>query len=287
MNVWAHVACVYDSTTQTQQLWLNGVLDASRWASPYLGTSGNTLIGAISYSSSLYSFNGYIDQVRYTARVKNSTELLNDASQYVYYSFDGGSIIDNGPNGINATISGTLSSTTGRVNQALQFGSGSYLYYTYAPFYFLGISDQPFSIGLWAKPTGSLAASTLVFVTVPSWCVHFLVMTSSGQLTANLWNGGAMSTNGPTLSLNTWTHIGYTYSYSNGIKLYINGNYQSTTGSFHFSASGVAMYIRLGSDGGSTSCTPGYGGQFTGALDEFYLYKRELTASEIWALANP
>ncbi|CAF1033925.1 unnamed protein product [Rotaria sordida] len=287
MNVWTHVACVYDSATQTLQVWLNGVLDSSRSASPYLGTSGNTLIGAVSYINSPSCFNGYIDQVRYKSRAKNSTELLNDASLYVYYSFDGGSILDNGPNGINATVYGSLSTTTGRVNQALQFGSASYLYYTYAPFYFLGISNQAFSIGLWAKPTGSLAASTLVFVTVSTWCVHFVTMRSSGQLTANLWNGGAIATNGPTFSLNNWVHIGYTYSPSNGIKLYINGNFYSTTGSFSFSASGVPMYITLGSDGGLTHCSPSYGGQFTGALDEFYLYRRELAASEIWALANP
>ncbi|CAF1477293.1 unnamed protein product, partial [Rotaria sordida] len=136
-------------------------------------------------------------------------------------------------------------------------------------------------------PTGSLAASTLVFVTVSTWCVHFVTMRSSGQLTANLWNGGAIAINGPTFSLNTWVHIGYTYSSSNGIKLYINGNFYSTTGSFSFSASGVPMYITLGSDGGLTHCSPSYGGQFTGALDEFYLYRRELAASEIWALANP
>ncbi|CAF4863461.1 unnamed protein product, partial [Rotaria magnacalcarata] len=31
----------------------------------------------------------------------------------------------------------------------------------------------------------------------------------------------------------------------------------------------------------------GYGGPFTGALDEFYIYSRELTAAQILALANP
>ncbi|CAF4753023.1 unnamed protein product, partial [Rotaria magnacalcarata] len=35
MNVWQHVACVYDLTTGTQQVWLNGNLDGSRSASAY------------------------------------------------------------------------------------------------------------------------------------------------------------------------------------------------------------------------------------------------------------
>lgn len=135
---------------------------------------------------------------------------------------------------------------------------------------------------------GSYSAQTLVYVTAASgWCVHFLVTTPSGVLTANSWVGSAMSATGPTLTLNTWTHIGYTYSSTNGIRLYINGNLYSSSGSYTFSASGAPMLIILGGDGGGTSCSPGYGGVFTGGLDEFYLYNRELSAAQIWALANP
>ncbi|CAF4326016.1 unnamed protein product, partial [Rotaria sordida] len=43
-------------------------------------------------------------------------------------------------------------------------------------------------------------------------------MQSTGQLVANGWNGGIVATNGPILPLNTWTHIGYTYSTTNGIR---------------------------------------------------------------------
>ncbi|CAM4848173.1 unnamed protein product [Rotaria magnacalcarata] len=112
-------------------------------------------------------------------------------------------------------------------------------------------------------------------------------MTSTGYITAHLWNSGDVAISGPILPLNTWTHIGYTYSYSDGLHLYINGVIYSSTGSFTYTASGVPMYMLLGSDGGGTSCSPGYGGPFTGALDEFYLYTREITASEVQKLANP
>ncbi|CAM4753814.1 unnamed protein product [Rotaria magnacalcarata] len=288
MNAWSHVACVYDSTTQIQQVWLNGVLDGSRSASPYQGLYGATTIGATFSSGVVAGFNGYIDQVRFESRAKNGTELLNDATLYVYYSFDGGSLVDNGLNGINGTASGSVVSTTGRLNGAVQFSSSSYIYYTYPPFYFLGISNQAFSISLWANPTGSYRASTLVFVQqLPGWCVHFIVMTSTGYITAHLWDGGDVAINGPILPLNTWTHIGYTYSYSDGLQLYINGVIYSSTGSFTYTASGVPMYMLLGNDGGGTSCSPGYGGPFTGALDEFYLYTREITASDVQKLANP
>ncbi|CAF3320413.1 unnamed protein product [Rotaria socialis] len=266
MNAWSHVACVYDSTARIQQVWLNGVLDASRSASPYQGLYGATTIGATFSSGVAAGFNGYIDQVRFESRAKNATELLNDATLYVYYSFDGGSLVDNGINGINGTASGSVVSTTGRLNGAVQFSSSSYIYYTYPPFYFLGISNQSFSISLWANPT---------------------VMNSTGLLSAHLWNGHDITATGSIIPLNSWTHIGYTYSYSNGLRLYINGNLYSFTGSFIFTASGVPMHMILGSDGDGTNCAPGYGGPFTGALDEFYLHTREITASEVQKLANP
>ncbi|CAF1523708.1 unnamed protein product [Rotaria sp. Silwood1] len=288
MSTWHHVAFVYDSTTTMQQVWLDGNLDGSHPASSYDGLWEITTIGATFQLGNASNFNGYIDNVRFEARAKNSTEILNDATLHVYYSFDSGSLIDNGPNGINGTASGNLSSTTGRVNQALQFNSGPYIYYSYTPFYFLGISGYPFSIALWAKPTGSYAQQTLVFVHgSTSWCVHYLVMTSSGQLVASSYNGADVVINGPILSLNIWTHIGYTYSTTNGVRLYINGTQYSTTGSFTFSGSSVPMSIMLGGDAGRTHCTPNYGGVFTGTLDEFYLYRRELTAAQIWTLANP
>ncbi|CAF0812951.1 unnamed protein product [Rotaria sordida] len=271
-----------------QQVWLNGNLDGSRLASAYDGLWEITTIGATFQLGKATGFNGYIDNVRFEARTKNSTEILDDATLHVYYSFDDGSLTDNGPNGINGTASGRLSSTTGRVNQGLQFNSGFYIYYSYNPFYFLGISGYPFSIALWVKPTGSYRQQTLVFVDkLNDWCANLLVITSSGHLVAIGWNDATVAANGPILRLNIWTHVGYTYSTTNGIRLYINGRQYKTTGSFRFVNSGVPMRIILGGNRGLTTCSPGYGGAFTGALDEFYLYRRELTADQIWALANP
>ncbi|CAF3791703.1 unnamed protein product [Rotaria sp. Silwood1] len=217
-NQWNHVACTYDSSTMTQKVWLDGNLDGSHSSSDYSGLSGITTIGATFELGSAATFNGYIDNVRYESRAKNSTEIQNDATLQVYYSFDSSSLIDGGSNGINGTAySGSLSTTTGRVNQAIQFNSGPYISYSYRPFYFLGVSGQSYTMALWAKPTGSYRSQTLVFVGIGgSWCVHFLVTMSSGQLNAVSWMGSSNEVvNGPILTLNTWTHIGYTYSSTN------------------------------------------------------------------------
>lgn len=140
MNRWSHVGCMYDLSTGTQSVWLNGVVDGSRTVSAYQGVSTTTTIGMVSYPMPAnYYFNGYLDQVRYEPRAKSATELLNDATLSAWYSFDGGSLLDGGSNGINLTSSGTVATISGRVNQAVQFSSGSYLYVPYASFYFLGV----------------------------------------------------------------------------------------------------------------------------------------------------
>jgi hypothetical protein len=293
MNIWSHVACVYDLDSMTQQVWLNGVLDGSCSSPAYQGSLADTTIGVtyVTPSGSNF-FNGYLDQMRFSLRAKNSTEILNDASLVVYYSFDGGSVYDNGPNGINATQTGTVTTVSGRVNQAVHLNSSSdsYISPSYRAFYMMGVSNKPFTIALWVQPTDTLAASTIVFVSSsPSgWCVGYITTQSNGQIIVNLWNGASTgSVLGPILSLDTWTHIGYTYSYTNGIQLYINGTLYSTSGTFSCSGSGTPNYVTIGSNLGQNYCAPFYYGFFNGAVDEFYLYCRELTAAEIWALANP
>ncbi len=90
INTWSHVACVYNLATLTQQVWLNGVVDGSKFpAAPYEGSSGTTTIGATFANWPLYSplifcgYIGYIDEVRFTWRAKNVTEFLNGASSSV------------------------------------------------------------------------------------------------------------------------------------------------------------------------------------------------------------
>jgi hypothetical protein len=82
-----------------------------------------------------------------------------------------------------------------------------------------------------------------------------------------------------------------TYSTTNGARLYINGTFVISTGALGYvgSQSSIGNSILLGSPAGNTNCVPAsvVVGQFTGAVDEFKLYARELTATDVLALANP
>ena len=286
---WSHVACVYDLSSQTQTVYLNGAADGRRSAPPYMGSVGHTTIG-VTYLIPPGSnfFNGYLDQMRFSLRAKNATEMMNIASLVTYYSFDNGSLSDNGPNGVNASINGTVLAVAGRVNQGLRFYGNASVGPSYRAFHILGISNHSFSMALWIQPMGNFTPSTIVYVYQESlWCQNVITLQSNRQIYGSYWQGGTVLVPGPLIPWNSWTHVGYTYSSTNGIRLYINGTLYSTSGAFSSQASGNPMYISLGSNFGIQGCSPGHGGYFTGVLDEFYLYSRELTAVQIAALANP
>jgi hypothetical protein len=65
MNVWAHVAFVYDFTNNIKIIYLNGILDTSGASgSAYQGTSGNLNIGYVYVGAATTNFPGYIDKVK-------------------------------------------------------------------------------------------------------------------------------------------------------------------------------------------------------------------------------
>jgi hypothetical protein len=105
INQWYHFAFVYDYTTYTQYIYLNGNLECTHnSAGPFLGNSGAITIGALNNSGGAAPFQywtGYIDQLSYVSRAKTADEILIDATLVAYYSFDNGSFYDSGPNKIN------------------------------------------------------------------------------------------------------------------------------------------------------------------------------------------
>ncbi|CAM4775294.1 unnamed protein product [Rotaria magnacalcarata] len=290
MNKWSHVACVYSFKTQTLQVYLNGILDGSRSSFSFQGSSGDTTIG-VTYAippGSNY-FNGYLDLMQFVSTAKNASDILRDATLMAYYSFDTSLTADNTLNGINTTTSGSPSLVPGRVNQAIQVNPSAYIYTNYSSFPPLGVSNQSHTYSLWVKPTSSYAVSTILFIIAETgWCVSVIAMTASGHIVLNSFADHLISVLGPIIPLNIWTHVGVTYSSSNGFKLYINGIFYSTSGAFNYVAAGTSLYASIGNDLGlGIYCISGSSSGFTGCIDEFFLYSRELTASEILAAANP
>jgi len=72
-NTWYHITFWYDFENQNRRIYVNGVQEAEAAATPYLGTSGNTVIG--SWGTSQW-FRGIIDNVRIYNKALTVEEIL-------------------------------------------------------------------------------------------------------------------------------------------------------------------------------------------------------------------
>lgn len=297
---WYHVAFVYNYETFQQIIYLNGIQEriSSSSSQPYQGQNGTTQIG-VSQSSTTSStyFNGYIDNVRLTTRAKSAAEILDAATLMAYYSFDlPNQSLDRGPNGLHGTRTNTAL-VSGRSNQAIRFTGTNSFFQAYG-FYTLGwgvVSNRPFTIALWINPS-SIASSTIVQISPfqnssfsPAYILNMIGFwavsgTVNGQLVTQLYAWPDVF--GPFLPLNTWTHVAFTYSTTRGNTQYVNGVSVGSTGAVgHNNVYSTIQWLHLGYtfcwSSGYIPCT-GY----QGAVDELYVYNRELSAAEISALAN-
>ncbi|CAF1370636.1 unnamed protein product [Didymodactylos carnosus] len=287
-SVWYHVAFVYNYQTSQQIIYLDGVQDAIRSTSTsYLGTNGTMYFGYSLLLPSNY-FSGYIDNAQLTTRAKSAAEILVDATQVFYYSFDQPNpYYDNGPNRLNATSIQNVASTSGHVGQAVRFTttSSSYIQINYWPS--LGWpSSKPFTFAMWIYAT-SVSGGGLLYT--PPNGISLLGLTNSGQIVAQLQEASPVNiwqaVIGGFIPVNTWKHVACTFSVTNGLILYLNGVSQGSINGIltYYWTSGL-YYIYIGYAGSQAYIVNG--GSFQGTMDEFYAYRRELSATEILALAS-
>ncbi|CAM4926973.1 unnamed protein product [Rotaria socialis] len=292
-NTWYHMGYVYDYSTTTQYVYVNGVLDVSGSPKgPYQGTVGNLTIGTNVVNFPNNYWDGCVDQVSYAALAKNATQVLYEATLTFSYSFEN-NLLDSGTLGINGTGTTIAYSTSGRVNNCLSLLSNpSYVQVT--NLVLLGTVGQPYSFSIWIKPN-TVAGGTIFHVssgtTGLGWCIPMLGFTSSGNVGVQSWNSNSVSITGPAVTTNVWTHLAVTYGPSNGLRLYVNGaQFGSASGSYTYQAAGTPVSLLLGSSlSGLGACASGVitMGQYNGYIDEFELYSRELSAANVYSLANP
>jgi hypothetical protein len=239
-------------------------------------------------------FDGCLDSIAYFGMAKNSTQVLYDATVVAYLPFDFNTLLDSGPLGINGIGTNYSYTSSGRVNQALSLpGSSSYAQIT--GLLRFGTNSWPYSVAIWIYPT-SLAGGTIMHLSTRTdgaqtnaWCLPIMGLSSSGQIAVNSWNGNNIALTGPVLPLNSWTHAVATYSPTDGERLYVNGTLTASSSAYNFAAGGMPMTLTLGSSlSGTGVCNTGtiQMGRFYGSLDEFYVFARELSASEIATLVN-
>jgi hypothetical protein len=121
------------------------------------------------------------------------------------------------------------------------------------------------------------------------WCIPFMGIAANGSVIAQIFNAGAVTIWGPSISMApVWSHIAQTWSPTNGLRLYINNVLVAfQTLDVTYAASGVSNFVTLSNSlNGYNYCAGGALGSYApgplkGDIDDFRLYSRELTASDV------
>ena len=237
---------------------------------------------------------------------RGDCHVYNDATLISYYPFDSTTTSNDYSVYLsNGIASGTTTVSAGRVNQALSFSSNT-AYFQSQSFASTRILSSAFTVSFWIYPTITPTGGSLVHLSSSAngggTCYDLLVFAPSGNLVVQYmtdWGSTMFSFQGPSVSINVWTHITVMYAQSNSILLYLNGVLAAAstqTSGINYHDFVTPMYITLGNfnPAGPTapfSCSNGSipiaSGPYRGWIDEFRLYNRALTMQELCVLANP
>ena len=195
-------------------------------------------------------------------------------------------------------MSTTYSSTSivsGYRNQAISFVGASSSYFQVSGLTSLGISNHAFSITLWIRPqtlSGTLVHLSSSAVGTGSTCFPMLGFAASGAIVAQVLtsSGTVVTATGPILPVSSsWIPVVQTWNAANGLRLYVNNTLMSSVAASTFLGSETTPnYVTLGGClSGCGTCSSGLVGApgfFTGAIDDWRIYSRELSSADVCAL---
>ena len=210
---------------------------------------------------------------------------------YLSYNFNG-NLNDSSGNNRNATQNGTITYTTGRkgiVNTAIQFGSGNIVTPTLP-------ASSVWSLSFWIKTTSTTLVNVLAELSSNfNGKQGFLIDVSDTNTILGKIMAGISSANSNNLKYTNdiindgnWKHIvvilDRSQIVSNEIKIYINNSLKTNltyyNGNTEQSGDFIADKIFIGGRGNTYSLP------YIGLMDDFKLYNRPLTQTEITNLYN-
>lgn len=238
-----------------------------------------------------------------TGVARDTCQIDMDATLFAYYPFDStDTLADYSANLANGIAGGISIIPNGRLNQAISFStSTSYVQIPY--FTSIRTTFQAYTVSLWIMPTVTMTGGSLIHISTTATgggiCYELLAFTGSGVLVAQHLTSNlvAVGIQGPSIIVNTWTHIAMTYSALHGIRLYINGQLiglSSNANTIGWYEGWTPLFATLGniSPLGPTtplncnvSSLPILPGSYTGWMDDLRIYSREITADELCRLA--
>ena len=279
INYWHHVAFVYNYTSQTQIVYLDGVEDGRGTSMVYLGDPYNITIGRESESTGRY-FDGLIDRISILNRAMTADEVLEEATLSAYYAFDNSITKDSGPNeidgygyNVNETSSGGILFTS--MPNASYFEAKSFL--------LLGNSQYEYSFSFWMNPARTHTSGSIIHISSENgWCLCVLGFSADGSIIAqNLYSESVTITASPPPT-DVWTHITLTHS-DDGFELFQNGTIFGEGGPLENTLNESPVALTLGYSDSQTNCSygvivPDY---YSGLIAQFRIYSRNLKPAEI------
>lgn len=231
-----------------------------------------------------------MDHITITKRVKSTCEIHEDATLVACFLFNSARPYDDlGPNSLQTTELSTEIVSSGYSQEAISFNGTSY--FQISSLTGLGTSNQSYSIVLWIRPRTTL--NNIIHVSSNSlgqgWCSNFLSLSTNGSIVASTISDTLISVWGPSIPMYpVWTHVAQTWSQSNDLRLYINGILASVqTTAAGYSASDTSNFMTLGNSLQGADYCPGTAldsqvlALFNGDMDDFRVYSRELSITEI------
>ncbi len=288
---WYNVVMVQDAAAGTSTMYVDGVMVVERaYTKPCSGTTALYMGNADGVS--LNQFYGSLDEVKIYSSAKSAAEVAEAYaadtakadSTVAYWDFEdieGTTLSDKSGNGHNGTISGAVTSVSGRMGDGVQFSeSGDLITVPHSADFNFTETDS-YSISLWMKPTDTAAQQCVINKGRQSsngsynglWVQHNQILYSSG-----FYNDGTSTTyydvRYSTTQANVWYHVVMVQDAELGKSLlYVNGE-----------LAGEKTYTRAvtGTDNLLMGNVWANGSSpFAGILDEVRIEKRAMGSAEV------
>lgn len=288
---WHHIVGTYDINTNKICIYIDGILkNTVNYPSGYTYSShANNIItfgrdSNNNQASDAYFFKGKMNDIRIYDHALSPKEVKElNKGLVLHYKLDNilhNKIYDSSGLGNNGTISGTLTlnDNSPRYNYSTLFNTAKI---STNKDIFFDVNNK-ISISLWIYPISnniSILGST-------QWQFQ-LRLNANNKLYFNQWNSSGgdslYNTSVNNITLNTWTHICYTWDGTN-MKLYINGindsNFTYKNGNTH----STGHLLNIGGD--IYNNNTGGSKYFNGSISDVRIYATILSEDDIKELYN-
>lgn len=198
----------------------------------------------------------------------------------VYYTLNdtSGAVVDSSGNGYNGTNNGATRGVTGKINNAFSFdGADDYVNSTYNPVYDITTS---FSYSFWINSSGT-GAKDIIKADDGDFVGCEL---AEGKAFCHTRIGASHVGVTGTSNVNdsVWHHIAYVYKRNGNMEIWVDGVNEASSSTASQGAINISIPLWFGAGNWLNTITRPYPGK----IDEFGIWNRALTGSEITELWN-